>query len=387
MSTKRTKRDPDVLSRVAIVTRLSRSGRDEVSHETQETGCRRKVEAMGGLVAAVFRDTVSGDRLDRDGLWRAVDLIRAGEANLLMTYSVDRLGRDQVQQAVIVHEVRRAGGDYASATEDLASGPLGDFLRSTYAFAAEVELAKTRERTNRALDARFRQPRRYKPGKRPPYGYARLGDGGLAANAEHPAEAGIVRRVFGEAAAGVSRRAIANRLNDDGVPTPTGKGRWGTTVVVTILSRETYWTGRHEVWRSRVVRGEDGVPYREDRPAEDRYHVPFPALIDPALAERARAGAARNRWKSARNDRSPAQGVLARRRGLRGMRPRPLAHRPEGRQPALRLHPPPARPAPVPGRREHHPGRARLRRGRLGRGGRLRPGARGLPVGRGRGAP
>ena len=37
------------------------------------------------------------------------------------------------------------------------------------------------------------------------------------------AEAGIVRRVFREFAAGVSPRAIARRLNEEGIPGPSGK--------------------------------------------------------------------------------------------------------------------------------------------------------------------
>ena len=122
MSARRPRRNPVAPLRVVVVTRLSLpkkakpSGgtaspdappaalaRDGVSHETQEAGCRRKVAALGGVVVDVFRDTVSGDRLDRDGLWRAIELIKAGDADALMTYAVDRLGRDQVQQGVIVY--------------------------------------------------------------------------------------------------------------------------------------------------------------------------------------------------------------------------------------------------------------------------------------------
>jgi len=319
------RRDPGAPLRVAIVTRLSKPKKlpkgtapaseavprktDEVSHETQEAGCRRKVEAMGGVVVAVFRDTVSGDRLDRDGLWAGVDLVRAGKADALMTYAVDRLGRDQVQQAVIVYEVRRAGGEYLSATEDLAEGPLGDFMRSTYAFAAEIELAKTRERTGRALDAKFAAARRYKPARRPPYGYLRVGEGVAARYAPHPEEAEVVRRVFREAAAGVSRRKIAEGLDRDGVPTWSGRGKWGITTVVTILGRAAYWTGEHECWRTRTARDAEGVPYREARPAEDRYAVPFPPLVDPELARLAHAAAARNVWRARRDDRPAEVGI------------------------------------------------------------------------------
>ena len=304
---RRSKRNPNEPLRAVIVTRLSQAGRDDVPHETQEAGCRRRVEALGGVVVAVFQDTISRDRYDRTGLASAVELIQAGRANRLVTYSVDRLGADIGEQFNVLKAVRLAGGEYVSATQEVGSGWTGDLLIALLTAVANGEVQNTRERVNRALDARFAQQRRYKPAKRPPYGYARVADG---AYAEDPAEAAVVRRIFAEAAAGVSRRKIAARLNGDGVPTPTGNGQWGTTTVVTILARACYWTGRHEVWRSRVVRGEGNVPYREARPPEERYHVPFPPLIDPALAERARAAAARNTWNSARSDRSPTVGVL-----------------------------------------------------------------------------
>lgn len=310
--------------RVVIVTRLSQPKRlprvgaavgpalpravDEVPHETQEAGCRAKVAALGGVVVGAFKDTVSGDRLDREGLWRAVDLIRAGEADALMTHAVDRLGRDQVQQSVIIYEVRKAGGEYLSATEDLAAGPLGDFLRGTYALAAELELAKIRERVNRSLDHRFAQAKRYKPASRPPYGYCKLGAGADASYAIDPAEAEVVRRIFREAAAGVSRRKIAAGLNRDGVAPPK-RGRWGITTLATLLTRACYWTGEHEVWRSRTVRDAEGVPYQEERPAEERYSVPFPALVDPSLAHAARAAAERNIWQGRRDDRPAEVGI------------------------------------------------------------------------------
>lgn len=72
-------RDPQVAPRAVIVTRMSKDDGDNVvNHETQATGCRRKAAAVGAVVAAELRDDRSGDRLDRDGLSRALDMIRAG---------------------------------------------------------------------------------------------------------------------------------------------------------------------------------------------------------------------------------------------------------------------------------------------------------------------
>jgi site-specific DNA recombinase len=281
----------------------------EVGLDTQRAGCERAIAALGGTVVAVEEDVISGDRLDRPGLWRAIERIVAGEANALIVYSLDRFGRDQNQQGVAVIEIKRAGGRLLSATENLEEGPMGDFMRSVYGLAAALELSKIRERTSRAFDAKFRTTARYKPSMRPPYGYRKVGVKEATTYEIEPAEAAIVRRIFEERAAGASLRRIAVGLDRDGIPTPAGGGVWGQSTLNRILDRPAYATGEHECWRTATVRDTDGVPFTEDRPAEDRYIAHFPPLIDPTLDERARATAERNVWRSRRDDRPGEFGI------------------------------------------------------------------------------
>jgi hypothetical protein len=172
-----------------------------------------------------------------------------------------------------------------------------------------VELARIRERVQRSQDAKFRQQGRYKPAQRPPYGYRRIGTGEAATYDIDPAESLIVKRIYAERAAGASIRQIVLGLRSDGISTPTGRGQWSTHPVQTVLEREVYWTGQHEVWRTKTVRDADNVPYLEDRPADERYTVPFPAFVDPAIAQQALRTAERNLWKSNRNDRTADVGI------------------------------------------------------------------------------
>src|SRR5215213_1668558 len=300
--------------RAVAYVRLSKAklkpGDTEVGLETQLAGCERAIAAMGGAVVGVEQDIQSGDRLDRPGLWAAIDRVQGGEANALIVYAVDRFGRDSVQQGVAVHAIRQAGGRLLSATENLEEGPLGDFMRSVYSLAGALELQKNRERTKRALGAKFHVAGKYKPSNRPPYGYRKLGSGADATYEVEPAEAAIVQRIYTERAAGASLRAIPIGLTRDGIPTARGGRRWGPDVVKDILDRECYATGKHPCWRTEIVRDADGMPQREERPADERYFVDFPAFLDPALAERAHATAARNVWRSRREDRSPEVGIL-----------------------------------------------------------------------------
>ena len=291
-------------------TPIEKGRNTEASLETQLAGCERHIAAQGGSVVAVEQDIQSGDRLDRPGLWRAIERIQDGEANALIVYAVDRFGRDSVQQGVAVHAIRSAGGRLLSATENLEEGPLGDFMRSAMTFAAAVELGKIRERTTRAFDAKYRQRGAYKPSVRPPYGYHKIGNGTGATYEVEPREAAIVRRIFTERAAGKSIRSILVGLNDDLIPTPSGRGRWGTHTVDTILAREVYATGKHECWRTQVLRDASGVPVMAERPPDERYFAAFPPFLDPALVERARATDERNVWHSRRNDRPAEYGLL-----------------------------------------------------------------------------
>jgi DNA invertase Pin-like site-specific DNA recombinase len=265
---------------------------------------------MGGTVVGVEQDIQSGDRLDRPGLWRAIDRVKAGEANAVIVYALDRLGRDSVQQGVILHTLRGAGAQLLSATEDLQHGALGDFLRSAATFAAQVELEKVRERTNRAFDARYRRAGAYKPSRRPPYGYRRIGTGPAATYEVNPNEAAVLRRIFTERAAGASYRTLLRWLNGDGIPTPTGEGTWGTSSLKRILARDVYATGKHECWRTQIVRDGNGVPVVAARPHDERYFVDFPPILAPTLLARARATDERNVWRSNRYDRPAEFGIL-----------------------------------------------------------------------------
>jgi site-specific DNA recombinase len=299
--------------RAVAYVRLSKAkpkpGDTEVGLATQLTGCERAIAALGGSVVAVEQDIHSGDRLDRPGLWRAIERVQVGEANAVIVYAVDRFGRDSVQQGVAVHAIRAAGGRLLSATQNLEQGPIGEFMRSVYEFAGAIELASVRERTNRALDAKFRKAARYKPSTRPPYGYRRVGSGATATYEVEPAEAAVVRRIFTQRAAGTSLRQILLGLNADGIPSPAGR-RWAPSTLQAIMVRETYATGQHECWRTQVERDAGNVPFVVERPVEERYFVAMPTLIDPTLFARAQAAAERNVWASRRADRPAEYGLL-----------------------------------------------------------------------------
>ncbi len=92
--------------------------------------------------------------------------------------------------------------------------------------------------------------------------------------------AAIVRRIFEEAASGIGTYTIVRRLNEDGVPTFTGKGGWQNSTVNKILSSAaaagTFQPNRMEGGK----RTPDGHPI----------HNYFPRIVSQQLFESAQRG-------------------------------------------------------------------------------------------------
>ena len=67
--------------RAVAYVRLSRAkpkpGDTEVGLETQLAGCESAIAALGGSIIGVEQDIHSGDRFDRDGLWRAIARVQS----------------------------------------------------------------------------------------------------------------------------------------------------------------------------------------------------------------------------------------------------------------------------------------------------------------------
>ena len=150
-------------------------------------------------------------------------MIERSEADVLLAHSLDRLSRHQIDVAVIVDRIEAAHGELALVTEDFENSPVGTFIRSARAFAAEVELAKITERTARGRRARLDSG---KPlaGRRPAFGYI-WADEEKSRLELNPDTAPIVRSIFDRYLNGGSLRAIALDLTRRGIPTPSGIGQ------------------------------------------------------------------------------------------------------------------------------------------------------------------
>ncbi len=270
---------------------------ENYSLPTQIEGCRAWAAAHGYTVAGVVRDTHTGEALERPGVASLLAQVRAGAAQVVVVYDLDRFTRDPEHLAILEYEIEEAGGRVEYVLGNFAATPEGRLSKAVKAAIAQYENEQRRERIRRGKRGRaaagFVVPK-----AQPPFGYryVRAGDHQGRLEVEE-AQAEVVRRMFGWAAAGETVHGIATRLGEEGVPSPTG-GRWPPTTVRRILRNEVY----RGVWQHNT-RGVERQPGRKPKavklPPEQWIPVPTPALVDADLwrqvQERLDTSAARSR--------------------------------------------------------------------------------------------
>jgi DNA invertase Pin-like site-specific DNA recombinase len=210
------------------------SHENDPAFEQQEAACEAYAAKMGYTVVERIRESWSGaDLVRQEGLWRAIDAVRHGRANVVVAYSYDRLSRDLQSQEVALWEIEhKYGGRFEAATEQIdRNDPMRAMLRSVMGMASQVERGRVVQRLQRGRLDRARGNGTRLPALNgsptPKYGYTWKDPvpGGHTTYEIEEATAAIVRRIFQWADHGYGMRPIARRLNDEHEPTP---GQWAT---------------------------------------------------------------------------------------------------------------------------------------------------------------
>ena len=297
----------------AVYVRVSsdQQGRN-YSLATQEAACREYAAAQGYEVAEqhVYRETHTAAELyERPELSRLREAMGQGEFEALVCYDPDRFSRNQVHTALLQHFCDRAGVTLRFALFDFERSATGQFLLNARAFAAELELEKLRERTQRGKLARL------KDGKlpampKPPYGY-RFRDASKGALEIDEGTAPIVRRIFAGVSRSVSLHRMADQLNAEAIPTPTGRGVWHHSTVQKLLLREAY-IGVARAQRT-IGRRENGQRQRHIRPEADQILLPagtIPPIVSQEVFDAAQERLRTNKLTAVRNHRNPEAFLL-----------------------------------------------------------------------------
>lgn len=196
---------------------------------------RAKIEAWCKLndaeLAEVFTDAgISGASMGgREGLQAA--LKATGKGMALVAYSISRLARSTRDMLSIAELLERKGADLVSLTEKIdTTSAAGRMVFRMLAVLSEFERDQLGERTKAALAHLKAKGEKYGP---VPFGYREV-EGRLVEVAK---EARIVAEISRMRGRGAALKAIADRLNSDGIEGKRG-GRWHASTVRYILQRQ-----------------------------------------------------------------------------------------------------------------------------------------------------
>jgi DNA invertase Pin-like site-specific DNA recombinase len=193
-------------------------GADGLSMSAQERLIAEECERRGWTVAHIHRDVASAkSRNGRHGLAAALDALAGGKADALVASKLDRIARSTLDFASIMERARREGWRLVILDPALdLDTPFGRAMANIIATFAELEREMISERTRVGLEEARRRGKRM----------------GLPDKNRIPAE--TVERITALRREGLSYRAIASKLTEDGVPTALAKrsgGRWAAETV------------------------------------------------------------------------------------------------------------------------------------------------------------
>ena len=212
--------------------------REGVSLDAQQSRIRAYCEAKElELVDMLTDDGISGKTLDRPALRELVQRCERGEVGHVVVVKLDRLTRRTRDLLALVDDLFLARKiELHSVGESLdTSTPHGRFVLTLFGGLAQMERELIGERTRSALA--FKREQR-QPTSHPPLSF-RV-NGSRERMVPIPAELEIVQWILDRWRSGLSYRAIAAKLNENGTPTKHG-ARWHHNTIVRIVQRREWY--------------------------------------------------------------------------------------------------------------------------------------------------
>ncbi len=245
--------------RAVIYARYSSDNQREASIEDQIRVCRAHIEQQGWDYLTAYTDpAISGASTLRPGYQKLLEDARSHDFDVVVAEALDRLSRDQADIANLYKQLSFL--DIQLVT--LAEGEITELHVGLKGTMNALFLKDLAQKTRRGLEGRVRQG---KSGGGLCYGFDVVrevnakGEPIRGSRRINEQEAEVVWRIFREYAAGKSPRAIAIKLNAEGIPGAHASA-WGQSTIngnrqrgIGILNNELY-IGRL-VWnRQRFVK-------------------------------------------------------------------------------------------------------------------------------------
>ncbi|MGO8925625.1 MAG: recombinase family protein [Limisphaerales bacterium] len=268
----------------------------------------------------IFEDEgYSGATLARPGLEHLRDLAAEGQIEVVLIYAPDRLSRKYAYQVLLTEEFCRHGVETIFLKSAAAETPEERLMLQFQGMIAEYERAQIAERTRRG------KRHRAKAGCvnvlcGAPYGYRyiRKSEHSQAYYEVVEAPAEVVRKIFAWYTQELlSIGAIARRLNQERIPTRSGRGLWERSTVWGMLRNPAYQGsacfGKTEICArqrmTRPLRQKGGYSRRcsssREKERSQWIEIAVPALVSPATFASAQERLAQNKQRSLRNTQEP----------------------------------------------------------------------------------
>ncbi|MFH5776924.1 recombinase family protein [Paracoccus sp. NGMCC 1.201697] len=212
-----------ITTRAAIYARYSSQNQREASIEDKMRLCVARSDREGYQIIQHHADmAISGASMPRPGLQSLVDAASHRNIDLIIDEALDRLRRDQADVATLYKRLSFHGVRIVTWAEGQVSEMHVGLKGTMNQLFLKDLAAKTRRDLRGRVEAGF-------AGGGISYGYdivRRLSADGTPATGEHSVnhdEAEVVRRIFLDFSDGPSPKAIAKKLNAEGISGPRGQ--------------------------------------------------------------------------------------------------------------------------------------------------------------------
>jgi DNA invertase Pin-like site-specific DNA recombinase len=225
--------------RVALYARYSSDNQRDASIEDQFRICKERAARENWTIVASYKDAgISGASVIlRPGIQSLLEDAQSHAFDVVLAEALDRISRDQADVATLFKQLRFAGVSIVT----LAEGEITELHVGLKGTMNALFLKDLAAKTHRGLRGRVEGG---KSGGGLCYGYRVIkqlderGDRVRGDREIDPAQAEVIRRIFRDFASGISPRAIAIKLNAEGVAGPETK-LWNDTTIRGHLKRGT----------------------------------------------------------------------------------------------------------------------------------------------------
>jgi site-specific DNA recombinase len=291
----------------AIYARVSTA--DQVkgtSLDGQVALCQDFAKEHGYSVVKVMQEDASGARLDRLKLGELRNMAERREIEALIVFDPDRLSRSMAHTMMLMEEFERNKSEVLFVNAPREDTPEGEMLFGMRALFAQYERTKIAERTRRGKE------RRIKEGQVMTSRYCSYGYEYIAAEKRIQvleSEAVWAVKMFEWLInEGCSLRQIAQRLQENNVPTKAGGKVWRPGAIRDMLSNEVY-AGTWHYGKQAIVEPKNpkkqerkrAKSSKESRPRSEWLSVSVPALVSQELYDAVRVQLEHNKAMSRRN--------------------------------------------------------------------------------------